>query len=124
MPEQSVMASFWFWQFLGRLHPVVVHFPIGLLFVALVLELYSWRKNDKTLHTSQHLILLIGAGSAVVAVAFGLLLKDQDDYPGYTLNIHLYSGIVTSLLAIVTWYFFRQASKTKPIISLPFTGCF
>src|SRR6478609_2096298 len=107
MPEQSVIASFWLWQFMGRLHPLVVHFPIGLLFVALVLEIFAWRKNDQTLRTSQHIVLLISVGSAVIAAAFGLLLKDQDEYLGDTLTIHQYAGIVTALLSIITFYFFR-----------------
>ena len=101
------MTSFWLWQFLGRLHPVVVHFPIGLLFVALVLEIYAWRKNDQTLRTSQHIVLLIAVCSAVVAAAFGLLLKDQDEYLGNALTIHQYAGIATALLSVITFYFFR-----------------
>ncbi|MEJ7684536.1 MAG: hypothetical protein WKG06_43150 [Segetibacter sp.] len=31
--------SFWLWNFLGRLHPLAVHFPVSLLLFAAVLEL-------------------------------------------------------------------------------------
>jgi uncharacterized membrane protein/mono/diheme cytochrome c family protein len=106
-----IIMSFWFWQFLGRLHPLVVHFPIGLLFIALILELYSWWKKDHAFRTSQELILWVGALSAFIAAAFGLLLKDQDEYLGDTLVIHQWSGIATAVLAICVLFIYRISAK-------------
>ena len=40
--------SFWLWQLLGRLHPLIVHFPVGLLCIALLLEAVGWfRKSSE-----------------------------------------------------------------------------
>ncbi len=47
IPEHGVLLNFWLWQFLGRLHPMIVHFPIGLLVVAFILELFSFRKKKQ-----------------------------------------------------------------------------
>ncbi|HET9278283.1 MAG TPA: hypothetical protein VFN95_08840, partial [Flavitalea sp.] len=33
----SETDSFWLWNFLGHLHPLAVHFPVGLLLFAAVL---------------------------------------------------------------------------------------
>ncbi len=118
MSEQSVITTFWLWQFLGRLHPLIVHFPIGLLVVALILEIYSWRRKGQTFRAGQQIILLIGALSALVSVVFGLLLKDQDEYIGNSLTIHQWSGIATALLAIVTWYFFRLSGQRNQLITI------
>jgi uncharacterized membrane protein/mono/diheme cytochrome c family protein len=106
-------TSYWLWQFLGRLHPLIVHFPIALLVIALVLEIYSSRRKDQNLRTSQHIILLIGALSALAAAVFGLFLKDQDEYMSDALTIHQWSGIATALLAAGTFYFFHLSGKGR-----------
>jgi uncharacterized membrane protein len=106
-----MITSFWLWQFLGRLHPLIVHFPIGLLVVALVLELYSWKNHDRKFHTGQHMILAIGVVTGIIAAVLGLLLKDQDEYTGTTLTIHLWSGIATALLGAITLYLYRLSHR-------------
>lgn len=113
-------AGFWLWQFLGRLHPLVVHFPIGLLIIALILEIYSLKKPESS-RTSQRLILLIAAVSAVASAAFGLLLKDQDEYLGDTLGVHQWSGLATAFFAVVTFYLFHYKQATAYRIALLFT---
>ena len=74
--EDSIATTFWLWQFLGRLHPLVVHFPVALLIVALVLEIYSLRNKNQSLRSAQNIVLFIGALTAIIAVVFGLLLKN------------------------------------------------
>lgn len=113
MPEVSLLTSFWLWQFLGRLHPLIVHFPIGLLIVGLILEIYSWSNKDQPFRSGLHIILLIGALTAVVAAGFGLLLKEQDEYSSNALTIHQWSGIATAVLATITFYFFRLSGSNS-----------
>jgi uncharacterized membrane protein/mono/diheme cytochrome c family protein len=100
--DVCLIMNFWLWQFLGRLHPMIVHFPIAVLFVALVLESFTLRGKNKELRFPINVLLLIGAGSAVAAVAFGWLLKTQDDYSGDLVILHQWSGIATAILAMVT----------------------
>lgn len=100
--ETVVLTSFWLWQFLGRLHPLIIHFPIGLLVIALVLELFTLNKKNSELRPAINILLIVGALSAAAAVIFGLLLKTQDQYSGLILTIHQWSGIATAALAIPT----------------------
>lgn len=109
----SVLINFWLWQFLGRLHPLIVHFPIALLLVALVLEVFLWKKRDDTFRSGMLIILVIGALSAVVAAVFGLLLMDQDQYTGNDLTIHQWSGIVTAVLTVAVLYFYQLSGRNK-----------
>src|SRR5688500_4513978 len=102
MPIICQISDFWLWNFLGRLHPLVVHFPIALLIVALILELFTLNKKNQELRAGINLLLIIGALGAVISVAFGLLLKTQDEYSGSLITIHQRSGIATAILATAT----------------------
>ncbi len=110
------ITDFWLWQFLGRLHPMMVHFPIGLLIVALILELVSWRKKDKSFRSGIYVVLIIGVVSAVLSCLFGLLLKSQDDYNSDTLTIHQWTGIATAALAILTLYLFKRSGSNARLL--------
>lgn len=102
IPEHGVLLNFWLWQFLGRLHPMIVHFPIGLLVIALLLELFTLNKKNQDLRKAIHLLLLIGSVSAVLAAIFGWFLKTQDEYSGDILDIHQWAGIATAVFALIT----------------------
>lgn len=103
-PHLNILADagFWLWQFLGRLHPLIVHFPIGLLFVALLLELLTLNKRNPDLRRAIHILLVVGTASALLAAAFGWLLEAQDNYSGEVLSIHKWAGIATAILASIT----------------------
>lgn len=94
--------SFWLWQFLGRLHPLIVHFPVSLLCVALLLELIGWRRKSTDLRAGITAIVWIGAIGSVIAAALGLILANQEEYGGEVLTIHQWSGLATMALSIVT----------------------
>ena len=64
----------WFLQLLGRLHPLLVHFPIGLLIIGFVLELLTIRGKRRGLREGINLMVYIGAGFAVFSALFGWFL--------------------------------------------------
>ncbi len=47
-------------------------------------------------------LIYVGSVSAVLAVTFGLLLSNTEDYGGDLLPVHQWSGIATMILSIVT----------------------
>lgn len=107
----SGLVNFWLWQFLGRLHPLIVHFPIGLLIMAMMLEFFTLHKRNQELRSAINILLNIGALSAAAAVIFGLLLKTQDQYSGSALSIHQWSGIATAILAAAAMLLHRIIVK-------------
>ncbi len=98
--EESVWTALL--RLLGRLHPLVVHFPIALLVVAYLLELLTLNGRRKGLKEGIQWMVYIGAGSALLATVFGLFLQRFDDYSGELVQNHQFSGIATTLLAGIT----------------------
>jgi uncharacterized membrane protein len=106
-----------FVSFLGRLHPVVLHLPIGALFTILVAEVWLWRAKEGQ---AQRLLLgLYGFAflTALMAVVTGLILHEEDAYGGSTLDLHeklgIATGVVSMVLIVVAFFAARQAAAAK-----------
>ncbi len=78
--------------FLGRFHPVVLHFPIGLLLLAAFMELLVRYRRAEHLAPAIPLILGLGAASAFVTSIAGLLLSLGEDYEEVLVNRHMWLG--------------------------------
>ena len=111
-------AGFWLWQLLGRLHPMIVHFPISLLIFAGFLELFTFKNFKHPLRPGIRILALAGAISAIFSAIFGLLLATNEGVTGQILDIHQWVGIVSAALSLVLLFFLRKrkpASHTVPI---------
>ena len=119
-----IAESFWLWQFLGRLHPLIVHFPVGLLCVAFLLEVVDWFRKSTTLRATVTALLWIGAISSVVAVIFGFILINQEDYAGKGVTIHQWSGLATMGLSVLTVFALRsgRTSIFRSLLTLTVVG--
>jgi uncharacterized membrane protein len=91
----------------GRFHPLLVHFPIAILLMALVFELLARTKSFKNLKAAVQPTLFIGAITSLFSVATGLILEQEGGYDEKLLTIHKYLGISTTLLSFGV-YFLRQ----------------
>jgi uncharacterized membrane protein/mono/diheme cytochrome c family protein len=112
------------WQISGRLHPLVVHFPISLLWVGLLLECIAWRKKSDQFQSAIGVILWVGTTTAALAVGLGFILINQDDYTGSTITIHQWSGIVTAILSGLTLYAFisKETKSYRLLLFLTVLG--
>ncbi len=112
---------FWLWSFLGRLHPMIVHFPIGLLFVALVFEGIAWKLKTNRYSNTIKILTGIGAGSSIIAVILGLILSKTETYGSNLLPIHQWSGIATTVLAAIAAYLYFKNYRQIPLLMLCLT---
>lgn len=101
-PASAASETFWLWRFLGRLHPMAVHFPVALLLFAGIMELFTLKKFRSSLRPGIQMLVIAGAISALLSAIFGYLLSTDGDYDEY-LSIHQWLGIATALLGIIVW---------------------
>jgi hypothetical protein len=61
LPETpSVTESFWLWNFLGHLHLLAVHFPVGLLLFAAAPQLFTLKDFNSKLRPGINLLVFAG----------------------------------------------------------------
>lgn len=112
--EHLVRVPSWI-QVMGRMHPMLLHFPIVLLLIAGVFVNFRERLQ-KTLPITRLIgeILFIGALSAAITVIMGLLLAREEGYEGSNLQWHKWTGIAISFLSWgLVWIQSRQYTRYR-----------
>lgn len=87
--------------FLGRFHPLLVHFPIVLLLMAFVFELMSRSHHFRGLKFSVLPLLVLGSISAVVSALTGYFISGEGGYDQSILIRHQWAGISTAVISLV-----------------------
>ena len=107
-------------QFLGRLHPLIVHFPIGILFIAFFFECLSQFRSYNKLRAAVQPSLLVGVICAIVSVITGLILSEEGGYDDDLLERHKWLGIATAALAamiygfrLISGKYFQQKARRR-----------
>ena len=101
-------------QVAGRMHPLLLHFPIVLLTLSVVWETTVQAKGNPLYYRTGNALLLATAVSAAAVAVMGLFLSNEGGYDEINLFRHKWSGITTSLLAF-GWYAFRERIRQSEI---------
>ncbi|HEX8376320.1 MAG TPA: c-type cytochrome domain-containing protein [Pedobacter sp.] len=80
-------------EFLGHFHPVLVHLPIGVLFVAILLIWLSQKKSYSISQSLLQVVVMFGVLSALAACVTGYLLSYNGDYDGDLIDWHMWMGL-------------------------------
>jgi uncharacterized membrane protein/mono/diheme cytochrome c family protein len=102
-------------QFAGRLHPLAVHIPIGLIVLLPILELLGARRS--ALRESASFVLALAAITALGTLALGYMLAFGAGDAGATVTRHLWGGIVLTI-GLISCVFARPlwlARKFRPL---------
>jgi uncharacterized membrane protein len=95
------------WLLLGKLHIIVIHFPIALLIAAAVGELWSIWQGTRTTTPVVRFCVLLGAASAIVAAVLGWVHAANGYGVGAasTLALHRWLGTTAAAWAMGTALF-------------------
>ncbi|HEX5171010.1 MAG TPA: c-type cytochrome domain-containing protein [Cyclobacteriaceae bacterium] len=85
----------------GRLHPLLVHLPIGMLLLAFMFELFSLSRRYKKLEIAVQPALLWGALTAIASVTSGYFLSQEGGYEDRLVVLHKNFGIATALFSVL-----------------------
>ncbi len=107
------------WPLVGRFHPLVVHFPLAVLLLAVGVDAtHRWTRADAVRNTVPALLLL-GAWCAIVASGLGLVLADWGSYDPDVLRLHRRFGLLISVLATAAYWLRTRASTAGTAPRIP-----
>ena len=84
----SLVIPVWL-QPIGRLHPMILHFPIVLLILAMLMEFFRFRStfaNERLYDQFTTVLLLSGALLAAITAIMGLFLAREPGYDSNSVN--------------------------------------
>jgi uncharacterized membrane protein len=115
--------------FVGHLHPLVVHLPIGFLLLAMLLELASYVKKYRQLKSAVGFTLLLGFVAASIACVCGYMLSLAGDYDYQRLSYHKTAGIAVAIVSgllflMTTRQFVNKFSIHRKVFSILMVGLF
>jgi hypothetical protein len=100
-------------QAFGRMHPLLLHFPIGLIFIAALL-VFAKKYFSSYSHELQSLVLSLTTFFISLTTLMGLFLSMEGGYDQGILSWHKWSAVCLSFLG---WTLIAPAQKyLKPIL--------
>jgi uncharacterized membrane protein/mono/diheme cytochrome c family protein len=93
---------------IGKFHILLLHLPIGILFLALIMEwanYFNWQKIQQEVFTFAY---GFGAASSIFACITGYVLSNGYDYATTDTDNHFWAGIVS---AVITTFLFIISIK-------------
>ncbi|QMW00787.1 c-type cytochrome domain-containing protein [Spirosoma foliorum] len=107
---------------LGRMHPLLLHFPIVILLLAMIMEAFRFRMTSAANPAVSEFyrdflnsLLLVGALSAGITVIMGLFLAKEDGYSGQALSWHKWTGVGIFFLATLVYWIRNKSWYTTRI---------
>jgi hypothetical protein len=115
--DQKVFPGL-FLQWMGKFHPLALHFPIVFGFLISIYFLFFQNKRISTV--TEKLLLAINAIFATVVALFGLLLSLYNGYNADAILWHKWGGIAVALLSWLFIYMLNLKVIYKKILAVLF----
>src|ERR1051326_1785787 len=102
LPPDGNERADWF-QFIGRFHTLVVHFPIALFLLIPILEIAGRSARFAYLRLSVSFVLGLATLGATTAATLGWCLGRSGGYSGRLITQHMWGGVMLSLVCWACW---------------------
>ena len=101
--------------FFGRLHPLLVHLPIGFLIIAVLI---SGKRDDRSINFNRFVsfIWFLSFISSAFTALMGWLLAQNGHYIEDMLKPHQLTGIILVILSCIGWVFHLRNLKVSKIL--------
>lgn len=104
---------------LENLHPLLVHLPIGIIFIGFFLELWQLKNPGKVNKETMLFILGVAVFFAVLSVATGWFLGNNGGYNEDNLAIHKWLGVAFMLISIGLFFLKRSDALLARKVYIP-----
>lgn len=88
-------------EFIGRLHPAIVHLPIGIFVLVVLLEFAALHPKRKIWSSAIQPINIIGIIFSLLSLLTGLLLAEEGNNNEDDVNVHKWTAIATTALFVI-----------------------
>ncbi|MEZ4830343.1 MAG: c-type cytochrome domain-containing protein [Bacteroidia bacterium] len=99
--------------YLGRFHPLIVHFPIVLILLPLALELLIYLGKNQSLTAYRPWLLAIAAAAGLGAILPGYFLYATGGYEGELPQKHMWGAVIVLVLLLGGGLFLRMYNQTS-----------
>lgn len=102
-------------QAVGRMHPLLLHLPIGMVIVALLLWVFQKNIEQRSFEKIFTLVLHVAAFTSVLTALMGFFLSREGGYDETGLGRHKFFGIATAVFAYGLLWLYRLAPEKKSV---------
>lgn len=97
-----------FLQSVGRMHPVLLHFPIVLLIISYLFVLLPKRSQHPALDVLVDWFLFAGTVLAGITAIMGIFLSKESGYNEDALALHQWGGVAVYFISVVLYIVIRR----------------
>jgi len=117
--DQKIEAGV-FLQWLGKMHPLALHFPIvfGIL-TGIYFLFFSKQRFQPEL---EKLLLAINALLASLVALLGIFLAKQGTYQGEIFNLHKWGGLAIAVFGWLFLFLMNSGNLTKKFLAIVYLG--
>jgi uncharacterized membrane protein len=113
-PPEAPVTSVSIMELLGRLHPMVIHFPIALFIASLVAEMLYAATRSELFRHALRFALWGAAMSALVAAPLGwMFAATGTTEEGWLLEAHRWAGTAALVLGVVVLWIGEWSERTN-----------
>ncbi|MBI3882332.1 MAG: hypothetical protein HY301_20025 [Verrucomicrobia bacterium] len=105
-------------KFLAPFHSVVLHYPIGFVTLAFIIELITLKNKSPEVRKITVLVMGLAAITAIIAAALGFFRATGGEYESRLLSTHRVFGVAVTAVTIIGFFLLLFAVNTRAKKSL------
>ncbi|MFY0598112.1 MAG: chitobiase/beta-hexosaminidase C-terminal domain-containing protein [Cyclobacteriaceae bacterium] len=117
--EDYVQIPFWI-QPLGRMHPLILHLPIGFIVLLVLINLFRKKLEEASYTKLNGALLLLTTLVTILAAIMGLFLSQEDGYTSNLMAIHKWAGVATSYVLYGLMFMTTRPSIYRTLLYVGF----